>query len=191
MSNAEEPHRDLSKPRAIKCSARKTNGDPCGNYPLAGQRVCRFHGGATKAARAKAKERILAASDLAAKQLIQFMTSEKVPFATRLAAARDLLDRADVSGKTTVEVELPAWQTLVTSLDRSLGAPVAAPDSPAAIEPADVVDAELIEDGSDEQAPQPKPAVPALPSGMLTQVDAQDGRGAQARPGPTATRIVR
>lgn len=87
-------------------------GLKCRRRKLAGARHCALHGSATSAAREKAKERILLASNLAAKRLIEFMNSEAVPYRTRLAAARDLLDRADLAGVSTLEVELPFMQTI-------------------------------------------------------------------------------
>jgi hypothetical protein len=47
---------DTVKP---KCAARKTNGDPCGNYPVHGATVCRKHGGNAPQVRAAAAERIV------------------------------------------------------------------------------------------------------------------------------------
>lgn len=83
----------------------RTTGKPCGNLPMKGQAVCRMHGGSTKAARAKAQERILAAADLAAKYLIEFMTNKRVPYPTRLAATREILDRAGISDALRVEIQ--------------------------------------------------------------------------------------
>lgn len=44
-----------------RCQARSkaSDGGQCGAYAMRGQDVCRFHGGATKKAREKAKERIV------------------------------------------------------------------------------------------------------------------------------------
>jgi len=44
------------------------------------------------------------AADLAAGQLIAFMNSNKVPYAVRLSAARDLLDRAGLSATHRLDV---------------------------------------------------------------------------------------
>ncbi|GAA2648537.1 HGGxSTG domain-containing protein [Paractinoplanes durhamensis] len=100
-----------------KCRARsKRSGGPCRNAPILGGTVCRIHGGAAPQTRAAAKARILAAADRAAAQLINFMESPDVPYPVRLAAARDLLDRADLTGKTTVEVSLAPWQEVLQGL---------------------------------------------------------------------------
>jgi len=44
----------------IRCKARRTNGTPCGNYAMHGQRVCHAHGGKTPIAMEKAEARMLA-----------------------------------------------------------------------------------------------------------------------------------
>ncbi|HEY9521904.1 MAG TPA: hypothetical protein VIR33_01590 [Thermopolyspora sp.] len=43
--------------QALKCKARKTNGDPCGNYAINGGTVCHAHGGRTRQVKAKAAAR--------------------------------------------------------------------------------------------------------------------------------------
>lgn len=40
-----------------RCTARRTDGNPCGNRPLKGQAVCKFHGGNTRQAKAAAVRR--------------------------------------------------------------------------------------------------------------------------------------
>lgn len=41
-----------------KCKGRKSNGEPCGSWPLRGALVCRKHGGAAPQVQAKAKLRL-------------------------------------------------------------------------------------------------------------------------------------
>ena len=41
-----------------RCRAKRRDGKPCGNRPMAGQSVCRMHGGSSPQARAKAAERL-------------------------------------------------------------------------------------------------------------------------------------
>lgn len=77
-----------------KCKAHKKDGAPCGRWPLKGSTVCPKHGGSAPQVRRKAIERLIAASDLAAGRLIEFMNDARVPYSVRLAATRDLLDRA-------------------------------------------------------------------------------------------------
>lgn len=42
----------MTKP---KCSAKRSDGQPCGNYPVPGVTVCRYHGGAAPQVKAKAE----------------------------------------------------------------------------------------------------------------------------------------
>ncbi len=95
-----------------KCAAHRTNGEVCGNYPVHGASVCRKHGGGAPQVKAKAAERILAASDMAAGRLIGFMNDERVPYTVRLAATKDLLDRAGVGGREPVKVEVSLFEQL-------------------------------------------------------------------------------
>ena len=91
------------------CRAHKrATGEPCGNRALNGATVCRFHGGAAPQTREKAKERILAAADPAVGVIIDIMFNPRTPSAVRLAAARDLLDRAGLSARSVVEVDVAA-----------------------------------------------------------------------------------
>lgn len=89
---------------AVLCSARRTDGNPCQRPPIKGSNVCRTHGGAAPQVRARAQVRILMASDLAASKLIEMMSSPKVADNIKLAAAKDLLDRANLSGTQSVEL---------------------------------------------------------------------------------------
>lgn len=43
----------------MKCSAHKSNGDPCGNWAIKGAKVCKNHGGRAPQVKAKAGVRIL------------------------------------------------------------------------------------------------------------------------------------
>lgn len=40
-----------------KCSGQRSDGQPCGNYPIKGGTVCGYHGGKAPQVRAKARER--------------------------------------------------------------------------------------------------------------------------------------
>jgi hypothetical protein len=51
-----------------KCSGKRSDGEPCGKWPMNGQRVCRKHGGASPQAKAAAERRIQTAQ---AEQAVQ------------------------------------------------------------------------------------------------------------------------
>ncbi|MER7927035.1 HGGxSTG domain-containing protein [Streptomyces sp. NPDC096057] len=51
----------LGPPTGIRCTARRSNGEPCGNRPMRGQTVCRKHGGASPQAKSAAERRQLEA----------------------------------------------------------------------------------------------------------------------------------
>lgn len=87
-----------------RCTARRRNGEPCRNWAMLGTNVCRMHGGAAPQVRRRAQQRILEASDKAAARLVELMQDTKVPYAVQLAAARDLLDRAQLAGRQEIEM---------------------------------------------------------------------------------------
>jgi len=98
------------------CTARKRNGDPCGNAAMNGSTVCRMHGGAAPQVKRRAQQRILEASDKAAAHLVAMMQDKTIPPAVQLAAARDLLDRAGLAGKQELElsanVSVSVWDNI-------------------------------------------------------------------------------
>lgn len=145
--------------RCVAHSSR--DGAPCGNPAMKGQNVCRFHGGATTTAKARAQERILAAADLGARQLIAFMTSNKVPYNVRLQAARDLLDRAGLAASQKVDITAK-WQQDV--------------DEVMSIWEGEVEEDESEEDGPAVQYPNEERALPAASAAddeMFTPPSAQ------------------
>ena len=87
-----------SGPIARQCTAHRKNGARCRSSAVHGATVCIKHGGAAPQVRARAALRILEASDQAAAQMIRFMNDKKVPYAVRLRAAQDLLNRASLVG---------------------------------------------------------------------------------------------
>lgn len=94
-----------------RCKAHsKRTGEPCNNPPMAGQVVCRMHGGATMAARERAQQRIAEASDPAARKLVALMQDPKVPHHVQLAAAKDLLDRAGMSTSQEVVIGMRPYE---------------------------------------------------------------------------------
>ena len=137
-----------------RCTARsKRTGEPCKNPPMLGQRTCRMHGGATKAARAKAEERLLASADRLMAQLLHIAFSGESE-ANRLAATRDALDRAGLGAKYKVEIEA-TWETIIHGIVSEVPDEYAAP-LPARYRPVDpdiiageVVDSHYEEPGNE------------------------------------------
>src|SRR4051794_22299579 len=107
-------------PDPARCVARKRDGTPCRGRPLDGANVCRMHGGAAPQVRRKAQERLALASDIVVVKLLALAFDANTPDAVKLAAMKDVLDRAQVSGKTTIEVEVPQWQQLLDGIVATL-----------------------------------------------------------------------
>ena len=145
------PSRDVALPPPVKCRAHNRDGSPCGSHAMRGGAVCRMHGGAAGQTRRKAQERLEAASDRLARALLDIASSAESE-SVRLAAIRDALDRVGVTGKTAIEVEVQApWQIMLSRMVVSSSA-VTTDD--------DVVDAAVIEDGSDPMALTDSPPRP-------------------------------
>lgn len=88
------------------CQKHRTNGDPCRAFAIKGADYCDAHGGRTPRGKAAAQKRLLEAADDAAGVLIKIMSDPKVPASDRRQAARDLLDRAGLSPRQVVEMDV-------------------------------------------------------------------------------------
>lgn len=97
-------------PENEKCKGRNRFGEPCGNYPIEGAVVCRVHGGSAPQVKRKAQERIAMAQDDAASLLVQFMSSDKVPFAERRRCAEFLLT---YETRNDVQLQVAKWEGLL------------------------------------------------------------------------------
>lgn len=87
----------------MQCTAHTRTGKQCGNDAMKGTHVCRMHGGSAPQVRAAAMQRLLAAADPVAAELVRLATrsdDEKI----RLAACRDLLDRVAVASPKQIEI---------------------------------------------------------------------------------------
>lgn len=92
-----------------QCTAHSSRtGAQCRASAIRGGTVCVTHGGAAPQVKAKALERLQAAADPVSAELIRLALhgdSEQV----RVAAAKDILDRAGLSAKQIVESEVTVY----------------------------------------------------------------------------------
>ncbi len=93
-----------------RCTAHRKNGERCGRWANRGMTVCNSHGGRAPQARRKAQQRLEEASDIAVKRIVAIMNDSRISPAVRLAAAKDILDRADVRGTERISIEMPEWE---------------------------------------------------------------------------------
>jgi hypothetical protein len=138
----------LGHPRRCRNGINKAfeNGEQLGSYSDESMccrmlavpfgRLCKRHGGAAPNQIKKARHRIAMASDTAAATHVEVMVNPLAQHKDRLAAAKEILDRAGVNSKTEVEVTLKPWQQLLTDLVEDKGS--------ASID--NVVDAEVVDD---------------------------------------------
>lgn len=107
---------DLSKVLpAVRCTARKQNGEPCRAMAARGATVCRVHGGSAPQVKAAAKRRIDQAAEALVQRLLGFALDGDVPDAVALAAVKDALDRAGLGAKQSLELSpkpLAPWEEM-------------------------------------------------------------------------------
>lgn len=96
----------VASPKSQRCIAHRKNGNRCQRAAYAGQKVCGHHGGRAPAAIAAARRRLGEAAETMAQQLLKMATDPNVADAVKLKAITEALDRASVTSKTTVGVEI-------------------------------------------------------------------------------------
>jgi len=121
-------------PEPVTCTARNREGNPCRAAPVVGATVCWHHGGAAPQVRRKAEERLLRYSDVLVRELLKIATSADNE-AVRLAAVRDALDRIGLGRAREIDIVVKPWEKNIGDLIVDLPEP----------EPADIVDAEVVE----------------------------------------------
>lgn len=87
----------LAPPSAVRCEAHVQDGSRCRREAIAGANVCRQHGGAIPAVRAKAAARIGNAADQMVKRLQGMLDDPSVEARDKIKIAQDLLDRAGLN----------------------------------------------------------------------------------------------
>lgn len=89
--------------RTCTATARST-GNRCGQSPIPGGLVCRYHGGAAPQVQAAGARRILEAFvEPALEELGRILEHKDTPPHVRLAAVRDILDRCGFKPVTQIE----------------------------------------------------------------------------------------
>lgn len=104
--------------RGTRCTARRKSGQPCSNWAIRGSNVCRMHGGGAPQVKRAAMVRLLLASDSLMAQLLLIALDKSEPTPVRLAAIRDALDRAGLSAKEelAVDVKVSRWDESVAAV---------------------------------------------------------------------------
>ena len=85
----------VTDPLKPRCHAHNRQGLQCGKTSVPGARVCRMHGGLIPRVQIAAAERIKRLAPRAV-DVVEELMGDKQPPVVRLAAARDILDRAGV-----------------------------------------------------------------------------------------------
>ncbi|WP_431236716.1 hypothetical protein ACQ86B_17445 [Mycolicibacterium aichiense] len=87
-----------------RCVGTNQLGEPCRNFAIKGGRVCKFHGGATRHVKEKARIRVEMAADRLMGKLIEIAYDDTRPASVQLDAIKDSLNRAGLSKPAQVEV---------------------------------------------------------------------------------------
>lgn len=130
----------------VRASTNPWRGNQCPRPCIKGAPVCGSHGGNLPNVKKSAARRLAMASDPAAEKLIHMaLTDKSVSDEIRLKALIQILDRAGIAGKTTLELEIKPWQSVLQKIYGSMNGSEAADDSTLELE--EGVDYEVLEEG--------------------------------------------
>lgn len=108
---------DLSKVLpAVRCTARKRNGEPCKAMAARGANVCRVHGGSAPQVKAAAQRRLQNAADAIIERLLGFALDQGVPNDIALKAVIAAADRAGFKPGVEIAVTTPAYESIFEQL---------------------------------------------------------------------------
>ena len=95
----------MTRKDGVTCLAHsKQTGKPCKQPPIKGGTVCRYHGGAAPQVIKSARRRLNDLVDPAITALTDIIEHPLTPQVVRLAAIKDILDRAGYKSPVQVEV---------------------------------------------------------------------------------------
>jgi len=109
----------------VACTAKaKSTGKQCGNPPLPGGHVCKFHGGkAPQVLKASARNILEELVGPALAKMRQILEDKETPPSVRLAAVRDILDRTGFKPVEQMEVVTIGWvEQQIAMLEKELQA---------------------------------------------------------------------
>lgn len=116
----------VSRVEKQHCTRIKLNGDRCGNYPVRGATVCRFHGAAKGTpARRKAEEQLRSARDELMEILLGIARDATSPDQYR--AITWALERSGFKAGIEVSHSLKPWQEVLQGLASVQPAPTLPP----------------------------------------------------------------
>lgn len=101
----------------VSCTARRTDGEPCGNHAVMGSTVCKNHGGFAAHTRLAASQRMIEMRLKAIGVLDGMLDDPALEPAVRLRAAQIVLDRTGMgpTSKIEHEVEVKPYEKVLVS----------------------------------------------------------------------------